>query len=156
MKNKKIVLWIALVIMAIIPIYAQQYDSEKNFRIKNVNDGVEITEYIGSKREVHIPPSIQNNPVTRIGDEAFFKNNNITSIIIPDSVTSIGKGAFYGCTSLTSVSFEGMITSGNLDGNAFGFHYENDNYIGNLRIKYLIGGIGTYKRERGGYTWEKQ
>jgi len=111
MKNKKNVLWIALITMAIIHVYAQQYDSEKDFHIKNVNNEVEIIEYIGSKREVHIPPSIQNKPVTEIGDEAFFKNKNITSIIIPDSVTSIGKGAFYGCANLTSVTIPSSVTS---------------------------------------------
>jgi len=61
MKNKKMVLWIALIVIAIIPIYAQQYDSEKDFEIErdaNVKGGVIITKYIGTKKEVRIPPSI--------------------------------------------------------------------------------------------------
>jgi len=69
MKNKKMVLWIAIIAMAIIPVYAQQYDSEKDFEIDwdlDVNGGVIINNYIGTKREVRIPPSIQNNPVTGI------------------------------------------------------------------------------------------
>jgi hypothetical protein len=114
-----------------------------------------ITKYIGFDTDVVIPSVIGGKKITAIGNEAFRKAE-ITSVTIPGSVKSIGHTAFDGCTSLTSVRFEGMITSGNLDGNAFGFHYENDNYIGNLRIKYLIGGIGTYTREKGGYIWEKQ
>jgi len=35
MKNKKMFLWIALIVMAIIPIYAQQYDDENDFTIKS-------------------------------------------------------------------------------------------------------------------------
>jgi len=102
MKNKKMVLWIALIVMAIIPVYAQQYDSEKDFQIdwdKNVKDGVIITKYIGAKKEVRIPPSIQNNPVTGIGRAAFAHNKNITRVIIPDRVTNIWYAAFWDCTS---------------------------------------------------------
>jgi len=113
MKNKKMVLWIALVVMAIIPVYAQQYDSEKDFQIdwdKNVEGGVIITQYIGAKKEVRIPPSIQNNPVTGIGNNAFEYNGNITRVIIPNSVTSIGDGAFSGCDKLTSVIIPDSVT----------------------------------------------
>jgi len=104
MKNKKIVLWIAIILTAIIPIYAQQYDSEKDFKFYLYPDGdVVITEYIGSKKEIRIPPSIQNKPVTGIGDSSFKDNESIIKVIIPDSVTFIGDWAF-SCTSLTSIN----------------------------------------------------
>ena len=45
-----------------------------------------------------IPPS-----VTKIGEEAFYKCYNLTSINIPESVTEIGDNAFSGCSSLTEV-----------------------------------------------------
>ena len=114
MKNKKLLLWIALLVMAIIPIYAQQYDSEKDFQIDwdtKVEGGVIITRYIGSKKEVRIPPSIQNNPVTGIRESAFWHNSNITRVIIPNSVTSIGNRAFSNCESLTSVTIGNGVTS---------------------------------------------
>jgi len=63
------------------------YNSESDFQIdwdKNVKDGVIITKYIGTKNEVNIPPSIQNNPVTGIGREAFRYNKNITRVTIPN------------------------------------------------------------------------
>jgi len=113
MKNKKMVLWIALILMTIIPIYAQQYDSEKDFKIDsddNVKDGVKITGYIGSKREINIPPSIQNKPVTRIEGEAF-QNKNFIKVTIPNSVISIGSKAFYNCASLTSVIIPNSVIS---------------------------------------------
>jgi hypothetical protein len=140
MKNKKVVLWIALIVTAIIPVYAQQYDSEKDFQIDwGNNGGVKIAKYIGAKKEVRIPPSIQNNPVTEIGkgafgesgitsviipnsvtiigDSAFIRCNSLTSVTIPNSVTSIGYFAFYGCSSLRNITLPDSITS--IEGGAF-------------------------------------
>jgi len=98
---------IALVVMAIIPIYAQQYDSEKDFQIdwdENVKNGVEILKYIGTKKEVRIPPKIQNYPVTSIGPEAFKDYTNLTSITIPDSVTRIVVAPFVDCINLAEIN----------------------------------------------------
>jgi len=104
MKNKKTFLLIALIAAAIIPVYAQQYDSENDFQIDfdKSGVGVVITKYVGAKKEVRIPPRIQNSPVTGIVG-AFAGNKNITRVTIPHIVISI-VGAFNGCTSLTSVS----------------------------------------------------
>jgi hypothetical protein len=118
MKNKKMVLWIALIVIAIIPIYAQQYDSEKDFQIDWDNGGgVKITRYVGSKTEVRIPTRIQNNPVTAIGSNAFEGKRNITKITIPDSVTRIGNMAFFGCSNLTSINIPYKVTE--IGGGAF-------------------------------------
>ena len=40
-------------------------------------------------------------PITKIPDQAFFKNNSLTGdLVIPNSVTEIGEQAFFGCTGL--------------------------------------------------------
>jgi len=108
------------------------------------------------------------NSVTSIGDAAFFECKNLTSITIPNSVTSIGEDAFGECKSLTSVTFQGTISPSGLNSYAFGsiarasFFDNGHNYsIGDLRAKYLAGGIGTYTRSGSGtwdlpYTWTKQ
>jgi len=113
MKNKRTVLWIALIATAIIPVYTQQNNPESDFQIdwdKNVEGGIAIAKYVGTRKEVRIPPSIQGNPVTGIGEMAFI-GINITSITIPNSVTSIGRYAFGKCTSLTRVTIPNGVTS---------------------------------------------
>jgi hypothetical protein len=77
------------------------------------------------------------NSITRIENSAFAICFDLASVTIPNSVTSIGVYAFYNCRSLTSVTFQGTITSTNLHTDAFA-------NLGDLRDKYLAGGIGTY------------
>jgi predicted small secreted protein len=77
------------------------------------------------------------NSVTSIGNYAFVNCRGLTSVTIPNSVTSIGDYAFSECIGLTSVKFEGTINSAN---------FSSDNsFPGDLRDKYIVGGIGTYK-----------
>jgi len=59
---------------------------------------------------VIIPATHNGVPVTTISFNAF-RESNITSIIIPDSVTSIGINAFFGCSSLTNVTIGNSVTS---------------------------------------------
>ena len=69
------------------------------------SDGTAIT-ITGSNPEATgvliIPSTINNLPVTSIGDRAFYRCSGLTSVSIPNSVTSIGDDAFDGCSSLTS------------------------------------------------------
>ena len=95
------------------------------------------------------------NSVTSIGDFAFDSCIGLTSITIPNSVTSIGDFAFTGCIGLTSVTFMGNILEVNFSSSVFGESYYNT-YNGDLRAKYLAGGIGTYTRQAGSMTWTKQ
>jgi hypothetical protein len=97
--------------------------------------------------------TIPNN-VTRIGGQAFGPTG-ITSVTIPKNVTYIENYAFYSCDNLSSVKFEGNITSGN-----FGTYHA---FSGDLRTKYLAGGVGTYTATRSGdgsdentAVWTKQ
>jgi len=75
------------------------------------------------------------NSVTSIGESAFY-SCYLTSVTIPSSVASIGYLSFANCIYLVSVTFQGTIPSSGLNQDAF---------TGDLRAKYLAGGIGTYK-----------
>lgn len=70
------------------------------------DDGVTITGYSGDDTELVLPATIGDRPVTAIGDVAYFGNEKLTSITIPDSVKDIGYGAFSNCTNLTTITVE--------------------------------------------------
>jgi hypothetical protein len=109
------------------------------------------------------------NSLTGIGDNAFSKTR-LTSISIPNSTTYIGERAFYNCTSLTSATignsvaniyeyaFYGCTSLVRVTFNKADTNIQNGSYVfpGDLRTKYIAGGIGTYTRPSGGNTWTKQ
>ena len=66
---------------------------------------------------ITIPATIDGNPVSSIGNEAFYQCSSLTSIVISDSVTSIGSSAFVSCESLTSITIPDSVTS--IGGGAF-------------------------------------
>jgi hypothetical protein len=107
-----------------------KYNPESDFNVWVIDGGISIIGYNGDKKEVNIPPIIQDLPVTRIGQTAFyelqltsvtipdsvrlignqaFARNQLTSFTIPDSVTEIGVSAFSG-NQLTSITIPNGIT----------------------------------------------
>jgi hypothetical protein len=109
---RKLSIVIVLMIFCNYIIIAQ---SEDDFEIVQRSGGITITGFIGSQTEITIPARISGILVYSIGRNAFsdkgltrvtlpeglrtieeyaFSYNNITSIIIPNSVTVIGTDAF--------------------------------------------------------------
>ncbi len=90
-------------------------DWKKLYRFKKNDEGIVITEYIGSESNIAIPSYIGRDKVVEIGELAFCwkrrlfdeeyikKMNGINSVVVPDTVTRIGKSAFEGCKNLTYV-----------------------------------------------------
>jgi len=77
-----------------------------------VADGkAEIIGYTGSATNLSIPSSLGGYTVTSIGDKAFYGNNTIVTLVIPDSVTSLGNSAFRSCENLTKVTIGSGVTS---------------------------------------------
>lgn len=94
------------------------YTSEDNFTFTYDTDYMTatLTKYKGTAKIVNIPPTIMNDKyrVTTIAVDAFYNNDSITQVIIPDTVTSIGNYAFKSCDSLSKVVLpEGLKTIGN-------------------------------------------
>ena len=79
-------------------------DPESDFGAEPINNGtaVLINGYLGNKQVVNIPPTIRGLPVTQIRD-GVFRNRNLTTVIIPDSVGSIGNFAFAENRQLTNL-----------------------------------------------------
>ena len=93
-------------------------ESYSDFLIVKKDDGITITLYNGKSTDVEIPSKIDNLPVISIGDDAFkglivrkiknliipdtiktignyaFRNNEIISVVIPNSVVNLADNAF--------------------------------------------------------------
>ena len=68
-----------------------------------------ITGYTGAGGNVVIPDSIDGVAVRAIGARAFYYNNTLTGISIPEGVTTIGIYAFAGCAVLKAVIIPGSV-----------------------------------------------
>ena len=70
-----------------------------------------VVAYNGSAKKIRIADTYEGLPVKTIYDSAFYNNDSITSVIIPDSVTTIGNSAFSDCSNLTSVVIPDSVTT---------------------------------------------
>ncbi|MEE5992442.1 MAG: leucine-rich repeat protein [Oscillospiraceae bacterium] len=63
-------------------------------------------------KSLEIPTEIENLPVTRIEDGAFYRDYyNLTTVLIPDTVTTIGNQAFWACPELSSIHIPDGVTT---------------------------------------------
>ena len=69
---------------------------------------ITITGYSGKVKDLVIPTTLHGLTVTHIGKYAF-ANNQLTSVIIPDSVIVIGQGAFGGNWYLKSITISDSV-----------------------------------------------
>ncbi len=62
-----------------------------------------IISYTGSETSILIPESHEGVQITKIGNNAFKSNKNITKVQIPNTIVEIGDRAFENCSKLTEV-----------------------------------------------------
>lgn len=99
-------------LLTLVLIVAHSVSASITFEINK--DG---TEYMVSRIDrsssgsINIPNEHNGLPVTSIGGYAFSGNDNITSVVIPQSLTHIGPGAFRDCSQLVYIIFEGEAPS---------------------------------------------
>ena len=108
MKTKRNLIQICLlgaVLLALPAVVQAQFNFTTN------NGTITITGYTGSGGAVTIPDTINDLPVTSIGEEAFYQSFSLTSVTTGTNVTSIGENAFFQCPNLSSVTIPGNVTN---------------------------------------------
>ncbi len=84
----------------------QYFADESDFSI--TSEGY-IDDYAGSLKEFIVPDSINGIEVTGVNSRAFYRRNDMTGIVLPESATFIGKSAFDGA-SLKYLTAQGLET----------------------------------------------
>lgn len=84
--------------------------STSEFTYEINNGEVTLFRFVGKSKNVVIPSKYAGRPVTRIASRCFLNNDNITSVVIPNSVKSIGSEAFCACDNLTSVTMTNSVS----------------------------------------------
>lgn len=105
--------------------------TEDGYSFANFDSKAYLISYSGNSNELVLPESFEYDGTTissyEIAGYAFYKNTDITSIIMPSSVKAIGEYAFFGCTSLNN-----LILSDNLENiGEYAFAGDSDNYKSN-------------------------
>ncbi|MBQ3003248.1 MAG: leucine-rich repeat protein, partial [Clostridia bacterium] len=75
---------------------------DSNYRVMLLESGATILDYVGDGGDLIVPETLAGKPVVQIGRKAFDYLDNLTSIVLPDSIVSIGDYAFNGCYSMQS------------------------------------------------------
>jgi len=109
--TSRLLVLVTLFACAFLPVHAASLD---DLGYTTTDGKVTITDCDeAATGELVIPPTIEGNPVTSIGELAFGNCFTLTNITIPDSVVSIGDSAFLSCFSLTSIRIgSGVISIG--------------------------------------------
>ena len=118
---------------------------EGESKIVNYNDylfyssgGVNyLFDYIGNDTVLALP-EYYNGEKYEINQYAFYKHDDITSVVIPDSITSIGTYAFASCTELTSV------TIGNGAKSIGSYAFVSCTGLKSVKIGSSVTSIGSY------------
>ncbi len=78
-------------------------DIYEDYIYDTYSDHINIVTYNGSEINVAIPAYIRGLPVRSIEDSAFYGNQTIEQVIIPNTIIKIGYQSFIGCQNLKEV-----------------------------------------------------
>jgi len=71
---------------------------------------IKITGYNGMEHLVTVPETIEEKPVTILGEDSFYQKTEMTEIHLPSGIETIEEGAFYRCYALTSITIPKTVT----------------------------------------------
>lgn len=99
-------LFIAIMLISIIfqPIFADSVLNNFYYDLASDRESILITKYDGTDAQIIVPSEIEGLPVSEIATKVFKDNNNIESVVIPDTVRIINASCFSNCENLKSVA----------------------------------------------------
>ncbi|MDE6793095.1 MAG: C10 family peptidase [Muribaculaceae bacterium] len=124
-KYKETAVWrdFSNIIEGTLPDKIKYEFDEGNYHYEGFLNTATLTKYTGEEKDIIIPESLNIDgatvKVTGIGKEAFYQNNNLETIVLPNSLETIGNYAFYGCQNLKKVILGDNLRS--IGGGAFGW-----------------------------------
>ncbi len=80
-------------------LWCEKFD----FKFNPLERTYTIKKYVAYSKRIILPKNFNNCPVTRVDRGAFYKDEDIESVIIPEGYIEIGEKAFYGCTNLKTI-----------------------------------------------------
>lgn len=120
MKHIKSFLSVLLSLTIVFSVAAVSISSASATTIFTVNDvqysivsnyEAHVYKYEGTEPVVEIPEKIGARVITAVDSSAFYKNESVEHVILPDSVLSIGDMAFMYCTNLKDVDISVNLNS---------------------------------------------
>ena len=72
--------------------------------------GIIIKDYIGKEKQITIPDTIDDKPVTKIASEAF-EGENLLEVNMPDTIKEVGKYAFASNMYMTNIKLSASLKS---------------------------------------------
>ena len=72
--------------------------------------GIIIKDYIGKEKQITIPDTIDDKPVTKIASEAF-EGKNLLEVNMPDTIKEVGKYAFASNMYMTNIKLSAILKS---------------------------------------------
>ena len=97
------------------PTTPSQPDTSTDFEFEAYGSGYTVVAYTGTATNVTVPSTYNGKKVIAIGTEdgnkGFYKNYDIVSVVLPDTIKEINKGAFSYCGSLESITIPNSVTT---------------------------------------------
>ena len=85
-------------------------ESQFTFKHSDTFGGYVVTSYGANDINVVIPSTFNNKPVVAIGEQVFYRNGAIVSVVLPASIKNIGLQAFKDANSLEELILPSAVT----------------------------------------------
>lgn len=108
---------------------------EGNYQYLLENDKATIIGYLGKEENVVIPSNYNNLPITIVGSNAFYKNFDLVSVELPDSIEILEVSSFCSCESLTTIKLSNKLKR--IEESTFGNCYELTNIEFNNNLEFI-------------------